>query len=72
MSRVGPSVLKKLRRLYLERWGRAWPHDNAYLAELWLDARKTQACTAKRGPYLDWVYEETLIEMRTNHNWSPS
>lgn len=67
--RVGPSVLKKLRRLYLERWSRPWPHDDAFLSELWLESRASRQTTAKKGPYLDWVYEDTLIEMRTNHSF---
>jgi len=69
MRKAGPSVLKKLRRLYREQWKLDWPHDNAFLSVLWFEARESRKTDAKKGPYLDWVYQDTLIEMRTNHNF---
>ena len=39
MPTVGKDTLKKLRRLYIAAWSTPWPHDNAYLQELWQEAR---------------------------------
>ena len=38
--KAGPSVLRKLRSEWQERWHVEWPHDDAYLSELWREAKE--------------------------------
>lgn len=66
-QKVGRDTLRKLRRRYLETWGREWPEDDAYLAELWLEARGT--LQAKKGPKVDAAYADALVAMRESHEF---
>ena len=47
MKQVAVLTLRKARGLYQEAWKRAWPFDDKYLSELWLEARA--ACGPGRG-----------------------
>ena len=58
-------VLKKLRARYATTWGRAWPLDNPYLSELWLESQA--ACGGPHiGKHAEPVYEWCLGLMYEN------
>ena len=63
---IHASIRRKLRHLYLQAWNREWPHDDAFLTELWREAQGPQP---KRGKNAAPVYTDTLIAMRENHEW---
>jgi hypothetical protein len=74
MSKRPPGIVTratraKLRERYREIWGRDWPHDDAYLNELWLQVAEKSPKT-ERGNYSipnTARYETALMVMRENH-----
>lgn len=65
---VGRDTLKQLRRRYFDIWGREWPENNAYLKQLWLEARELHACSAHVPPPAVW--QECLTLMRESHTFN--
>ena len=61
-------VIIRLRRIYCETWNRGWPHNDSYLAELWLEARG-DAANAKNHTILKKIYADTLTLMRESHDF---
>lgn len=64
MRKAGPSVIKKLRASYKYVWGKHWPHDDAYLSELWFEAKEFCRVSAVSKKGLDKVYVTALEYMR--------
>jgi hypothetical protein len=38
-KRISKSTLLKLRNLYFATWHVQWPHEDAYLSQIWLESR---------------------------------
>ena len=72
IKRAGPSVLNKLRTTYSNIWGREWPYDDEYLSELWFEQKLDLGVSknTKTHPLMNVVYEETLMRMRENHEFT--
>ena len=68
MVKPAALTLSKIRRLYHKRWNRDWPEDDAYLAELWNEARAShRAMTAMVPPPAVW---DTVLDlMRESHEF---
>lgn len=66
--RIFAGTIRKLRNEYFDTWERQWPHDDKYLAELWLDSRK-DLNNLRGSQNLAPVYERTLLYMRENHEF---
>jgi len=63
---IAASTARKLRNGYKAAWTRDWPFDNAYLSELWQDAREA-LMTKVRGRRAGEVFNLALVLMRETH-----
>lgn len=66
---ISKGVLKRSRRLYEVRWNRPWPHDDALLTELILEAKASLGLAPNAKHRYDEVYEEVLTAMRSDHQF---
>jgi hypothetical protein len=69
--RAGVSTLNKLRRMYSEAFGRDWPEDDAYLGELWGEARAAVKKGQSKVPPPE-VWECCTTLMRECHEFTPA
>lgn len=65
-NNVGPSVIKQLRARWFKWWGKDWPHDDAFLKELWCEARGERDPRGMSKRDLEEVYVDTLDRMCDN------
>lgn len=65
MPTVGYDTLKKLRSLYATAWHKSWPYDNAYLCELWLEARKATDSNGRTPSPNAWIVCLDLMKEST-------
>lgn len=63
--------IRTLRSRYAAIWGREWPHDDSYLAELWAE-EQAEWPQPRRGKAAGPIYDETLMRMRENHDFQPN
>ena len=63
---IAPMTLRGLRARYYKAWGIAWPFGNAYLKELWMEARVMHNQITPRVPSPE-TYQTTLELMRESH-----
>lgn len=63
---VGAQTIAKIRAKYRETWGREWPEDDAYLRELWAEARASVRNGKNKVPPPE-VFDRCVEAMRENH-----
>jgi hypothetical protein len=68
---VRRSTIARLRARYFGTWGREWPFEDDYLAELWRDVQHKNEKGNSRIQ-LHKRYEDCLMRMRECHSFEPS
>lgn len=63
------NIKQELRAKYKEIWSRDWPHDNATLQILWLEAKQLLGVPPKSKHNGARVKQECLVLMRLDHHF---
>ena len=67
---IGKATLRRVRKLYKNRWSRDWPFDDDYLVTLVEEAKGLLNLAKNARHRYDEVYEETLTLMRADHEFT--